>query len=46
VVDAAHRVQVGQQLALRIPHERLYVFDGETGDAITATAPAEATAAA
>jgi multiple sugar transport system ATP-binding protein len=45
VVDAAHRVQVGQQLALRIPHERLYVFDGETGEAITATAPPEATVA-
>jgi multiple sugar transport system ATP-binding protein len=45
VVDAAHRVQVGQQLALRLPHERLYVFDGETGDAITADSAAAAAAA-
>jgi multiple sugar transport system ATP-binding protein len=46
VVDAAHRVQVGQQLALRLPHERLYVFDGETEEAITAEATAGATAEA
>jgi multiple sugar transport system ATP-binding protein len=40
VVDAAHRVQVGQRLAMRLPLDRVYVFDGETEAAVTGAAAA------
>jgi multiple sugar transport system ATP-binding protein len=42
VVDAAHRVKVGQRLAMRLPLDRIYVFDGETEQAITGSGAAAA----
>jgi len=43
VVDAATRVQPGSRVQLRLPLEKLHLFDPESGDSLTAR-PAAATA--
>ncbi|MEO7665100.1 MAG: TOBE domain-containing protein, partial [Candidatus Limnocylindrales bacterium] len=45
VVDASHNIKPGDILDLKLPAERLHLFDAESGDTILADARAAATPA-
>jgi multiple sugar transport system ATP-binding protein len=44
VVSSAHRVKPGDVLSLRLPLEKLHLFDSDTGEVIRGDAPVAATA--
>jgi len=44
VVSSEHRVKPGDVLDLKVPLDKLHLFNRETGDAIASTSRAEAAA--